>query len=260
MSDLSPRARLLAQVSGTPTKLDPKANAIKVYDGPSLLDGERIVVIVTGLASASANSKTGDMLQTWIMRYDIAPNEAIKTGADSSVCGNCPLRPLLKAARMARGLKKPCYVRVYQAPRSTWAANRDKPVTPIDQARALVRGRKVRRGSYGDPAAVPAWVWEALDGDAGETGYSHQWETADPTTLAPIVMASVHDVEEMERAHALGYRTFRVMRDEDEVTDREVLCPASKEAGARTTCSRCNLCNGSRGPSDKRRSVAIYLH
>jgi hypothetical protein len=40
-----------------------KPNGAILYRGPSLLDGAPIVAIVTGLASTSANAKTGAMLQ-----------------------------------------------------------------------------------------------------------------------------------------------------------------------------------------------------
>jgi len=231
-------------------------NTIKVYDGPSMLDGERIIMLVSGLASASSNTKTGDMLQTWIMRYDTAPNQAVKTGADASVCGNCPLRPLnYKAA----GHRRPCYVKTFQAPRSTWTANRDADVVPLDSVPGLVAGRKVRRGSYGDPAAVPDVVWQALENGERSTGYTHQWRDA-PLQLATRVMASVHNLAEATAAQAMGYRTFRVMDPtQDRLAANEVLCPASKEAGERSSCARCGLCNGSTA-NDKRRNVAIYIH
>lgn len=44
-----------------------------IYRGPSLLDGAPIVAIATGLDGKHRNSKTGNMVQTWIMRDDIAP-------------------------------------------------------------------------------------------------------------------------------------------------------------------------------------------
>ena len=40
------------------------ANAHKVYDGPSMIDGKPIVVIMTGFKRASKNAKTDDMIQT----------------------------------------------------------------------------------------------------------------------------------------------------------------------------------------------------
>lgn len=232
-----------------------KRNTIKLYDGPSLLDGKRIIVLLTGLAKSSANTKTGDMLQTWILRYDVKPNDAVKTGADSSVCGNCPLRPFhFKAGAVS---SKPCYVKTFQAPRSTWEANRDIDVTPLEAVPAIVAGRIVRRGSYGDPSAVPSNVWQAVRAQPG-TGYTHQWKTQN--RLQDTVMASVHSASERSQAKALGFRTFRIIADVSELGDREILCPASKEAGERTQCAKCGLCDGRRGDGDRRKDVAIVAH
>ena len=53
-------------------------------------------------------------------------------------------------------------------------------------------------------------------------------------------------------------RTFRVLQKNEELDKQnEVLCPASKEAGRRTTCNDCLLCSGS---NIKAKSVAIYQH
>tara|TARA_Y100001960_G_scaffold324311_1_gene404467 strand:+ start:325 stop:1017 length:693 start_codon:yes stop_codon:yes gene_type:complete len=229
-------------------------NTIKVYDGPSLLDGQRIIVLLTGLKNSSANTKTGDMLQTWILRYDIAPNEAVKTGEDSSICGNCPLRPI---HYKSNGMKKPCYVKTFQAPRSTWKANKDLPVHDPHTVKQLIDGRRVRRGSYGDPSAVPISVWEMLDNGERPTGYTHQWKTG--ANLSAYVMASVHSSTERAQAKSKGYRTFRIISDVSEIETGEILCPASKEAGTRTTCEKCGLCNGSK-ENDKRKDVAIVAH
>jgi len=234
-----------------------KRSTIKVYDGPSMLDGKRVIVLLTGLAKSSANTKTGDMLQTWIMLYDTAPHEAIKTGDDSSVCGNCPLRPYIfkRTLEADRVSPKPCYVLAWQAPLKTWKANRDLDVTPREAIPALIAGRIVRGGSYGDPNAVPAWVWTVLN---ARTGYTHQWSTH--PALQDTVMASVHSNSERRAAKALGFRTFRIIADVAELRDREILCPASKEAGARTTCAKCGLCDGKRGENDRRKDVAIVAH
>ena len=59
-----------------------------IYDGASLLDGKRIVAIA--LTGNSKNTKTGAMVQTYIIRPDINPLEANKTGEDYSICGTCP--------------------------------------------------------------------------------------------------------------------------------------------------------------------------
>ena len=69
---------------------------VVLYNGPSLIDGAPIIAIACRITEASENSKTGAMIQTFILRRDIAPHLALKTGADSSVCGDCPLRPIHK--------------------------------------------------------------------------------------------------------------------------------------------------------------------
>ena len=69
-----------------------------LWEGASQIDGAPIVCIATGLKRKTKNKKLSDsdrkgMIQTWIMRTDIAPHVAIKSGADESVCGGCIHRP-----------------------------------------------------------------------------------------------------------------------------------------------------------------------
>lgn len=59
------------------------------YDGPSSINGAPIVGIAT---MESRNGKTGNMIQTFIVRADQHPLEALSTGADSAICGDCALR------------------------------------------------------------------------------------------------------------------------------------------------------------------------
>lgn len=57
-----------------------KALGYIAYEGPSEIDGRPIVVIVNKLAG-SDNAKTGaDLVQTFIIRADVAPTDALKTG------------------------------------------------------------------------------------------------------------------------------------------------------------------------------------
>ena len=72
-----------------PTAAKSKQKGFVLYEGASVFDGAPIVVIAT---LETSNAKTGAMVQTWILRCDIEPHQAIKTGDDSSVCGNCPQR------------------------------------------------------------------------------------------------------------------------------------------------------------------------
>jgi hypothetical protein len=47
------------------------------------------------------------------------------------------------------------------------------------------------------------------------------------------------------------------MRKTEKLESDEVLCPASEEAGRKTTCENCKLCSGT---SKKAKNVAIYAH
>jgi len=222
-----------------------------LYRGPSMLDGAPIIAIVTGLDGKARNTKTGLMLQTWIMRDDIAPHEALKTGDDASVCGDCQHRPINGGA---------CYVRVFQAPLVVWkAAQRGiyAQAADLDAMRKAGAGRVVRLGSYGDPAAVPAAIWRALVANAAaHTGYTHQWRNA--PDLADLCMASADSPEEATQAQAQGWRTFRVRAASEAVQSKEFVCPASKEAGQKTDCASCRACGGT--SSKAKASPVIIAH
>ena len=236
----------------------PTPNSIIVYDGPSIIDGKPIVVILTGLAESSANGKTGNLVQSFIIRSDIEPHQALKTGDDVSVCGMCPHRPLIARAIGAA----PCYVRVHESVLSVYRAYRRSsyPVaTSIGQVRALLRGRRLRLGTYGDPAAAPVELWQLLVSLAdGHVGYSHQWQTIgfDVAAWAPLVMASVDSAAEAAQAATMGMRYFRVSIGVDRQPG-EVSCPASAEAGRKAQCSDCMLCGGT---SKAARSIVIADH
>jgi hypothetical protein len=233
-----------------------------IYEGPSLLDGQQIVVIATGIKSKSSNGKTGGMIQTWILLRDIDPREANKSGADYAICGQCPHRgKATTALDKVLAVERTCYVIIFQAPLNVWKTyhrgNYDRAVDSAAIA-SVGTGRKVRLGSYGDPAAVPAYVWEALlSKSAGRTGYSHQSGLANADFVADIMMISADNMAMGQGAWANGHRTFRVINSVDDMDANEVLCPASKEAGERTNCENCGLCAGS---SIKAKSIAIVAH
>jgi hypothetical protein len=182
-----------------------------LYRGPSMIDGAPIVVIATGADGKSRNAKTGALVQTWILRDDMAPLEATKTGADAAICGDCPHR-----GAIVDGVNKnrSCYVNVFQAP--TWIYKCLKrglygvdAVSP-NEARAKLAGLRVRLGAYADPAAVPFEVWQnALADVEAKTGYSHQWRTCDPR-FARYVMASCEQRGRLSRGQ--GRRLSHVSR------------------------------------------------
>ena len=209
------------------------------YDGPSAIDGEPIV----GIAILhSETRKTGNMVQTFILRADQSPLEAIATGDDASICGDCVHR-----GDRATGRARTCYVEVGRSVVSVfgaWIRGAYPLVSPGDGAR-LLAGRKVRLGAYGDPAAIPGEHWRALIALAAE--------------LRPYVMASVDSAAELVQARAASWRTFRVRTASEPLAAREIACPASPEGGARRQCADCLACDGA-ADSPGRASVAIIVH
>lgn len=235
-----------------------------VWRGVSQLDGVTPLVVLATFDTrdgdhSSANTKTGGMVQTYILRDDIAPLDALKSGADTAICGVCPHKSI------AAGGSGACYVNVGQAPRSTWLAyvrrNRATGTRP-DDTRALdleaLRGRKIRFGTYGDPAAVPFEVWESLASVArAVTGYTHQWRAADPR-FARFCMASADSVAEGVIARHKGYRNFIVRAAGSAKPAGAVVCPASAEAGRKTVCASCLQCGGT--DSGRRADITIEAH
>jgi len=226
-----------------------------VYRGPSLLDGQPIVGIVS---FGSDNKKTGDTAQLWIMLESEAPHHAVKSGNDVSVCGDCIHRPaLIKAGRDEAKAKRTkytgpiaCYVKTFQAPLALFGALQrgTLDVMTLEECSAILAGFKLRLGAYGDPAALPRHVIEALCANTrGILGYSHQWKRNEFSWLSQYCMASVDKAADLLLARALGWRSFYVRDDSelDLVPDNAVKqCPAAKEVGAKVTCSACMACGG----------------
>ena len=221
-----------------------------LYNGPSLLDGEPIVMIAT---YSNRNTKTGRVVQTYIIRADMDPRDASKTGADFSICGDCIMRgeptndPTRKIAK-----KRKCYVNIAQGVLIVYKAFIDG-VYQEGNPRDMGRGRFVRVGTYGDPAAVPAHIWDELLAECETwTAYTHQrpWRP-------DIAMQSVDSHAQAVAHWEVGNRTFRVIADLGQLDHkREALCPASKEAGRRVQCTACKLCKG----SSLAKSIAIVQH
>jgi len=235
-----------------------------LYEGASLLDGKPIVVI--GIPKSS-NSKTGGMFQTIIMRSDIDPITASRLGEDFSVCGECVHRGVPHEGDSGGAKKRSCYVMLLMV-LSVFKAYKKgnyKRVQPVglqsmhDALADIGYGLVIRLGSYGDPAAVPSYLWESLVSKAkGRTGYSHQATLEGADYRPDLTMRSADTIQEAEQAWARGERTFRVTANvKDIVQGKEIMCPASEEAGRRTTCEQCKLCSGN---TINAKSIAIVVH
>lgn len=291
-----------------------------LYDGPSLLTGEPIVAIAT----VDGNPKIGEMLCTWILLQARPPEEAIFDGGDQSICGTCKYRAQWEQSEDGTGFNprtRTCYVRLTKdgsdgnppadektPPSEIWqrwkAGKYDFPMTDpayADWTLALeeqgvplqyVGKHPVRIGSYGDPAAVPTYIWRELVCHAVNwTGYTHMWkpepcpisgdwepemqvfcsgpcrgtglvDRCDPL-LKNYCMASVDTRREWQEAKALGWTSFIVLPTSARGTAIEaevkaggaILCPMT--AKKPVTCKKCCLCRGNSGPS---RDIYEFAH
>jgi hypothetical protein len=227
------------------------------YEGASQIDGAPIVVIVNKINGDSKNDKTGAIVQTFIIRSDIAPMAAVQSGDDVAICGDCEHRPVL--ARKTG--KVPCYVQVAKSVLAVYNAykrGRYVKADPATIARAL-QGKIVRLGTYGDPFAAPVGMWnQIIRYAAGHRGYTHQWNRPDFDAAAwsPLVMASADTIDQAAHANLLGMRVFRVSIGVDKQAG-EAVCPASAEGQRRSTCAKCTLCAGT---SIQARDIVIADH
>ncbi len=221
-----------------------------IYKGPSRIDGAPIIVVAVW---DSSNRKTGNMLQTYILREDIDPRDANKYGEDFSICGTCDLKgdPTFDPdAKLATGRK--CYVVIGQGPVTVFKTYKNggyPDYTNTADRRMLGAGRMVRIGTYGDGAAAPDEVWDdVLFGAAGHTAYSHNG--GDPARY----MVSADSLGKAQDAWRSKYRTFRIVKDRHEIIKgQEIECPSDRGV----KCSDCGLCAGT---SVQAKSIAIVVH
>lgn len=217
-------------------------NSTKIYQ-----DSERFAA----LTQKSTNVKTGDMEQLAILSASESPEKAVKSGQDTVVCGDCPLR---SKSSGGSGL---CYVNTGQGPREVYKAIKLQPVTMPKPST-----KPIRLGSYGDPALLPFRLVRRLTKGRRWTGYTHQWHKVSKI-WSRLLMASIDDTmakregltsaQLRDKAKAKGYRTFRVVKSKADLLEGEIMCP-NYTTGVQ--CVDCGLCNGAGTAKD----IAIVVH
>ena len=200
----------------------------------SPIDGKPCVVILT---TKSANRKTGNMLQVWILREDINPVEAIATGDDKSICGNCPHRKDPTTGNRS------CYVNVGQAPQSVWRAYKAGKYGKLSDLNPEdLHGKSIRWGAYGDPSIIDSSLVKILNEHAeSHTGYTHQWREDFAQPFKGYFMASVDTFADYLDASAHGWKCFHVVPKNN--IGQGKLCPATVE-NSQAQCITCRLCSG----------------
>lgn len=214
-----------------------------LYEGISQLTHEPIVVVAT---INSNNVKTGNMVQTWIIRSDLSPVEASKQHKDDAICGNCPHRQSTGGA---------CYVNIGQAPSAVYKAYKKGSYKSFDESvhKELFFGRMIRLGSYGDPAAVPVEVWNnILKYCIGHTGYTHQINHKNfQKDILKICQVSADTPKQALKLQRQGLKTFRVALPNDGLLEDEIECLSDSKG---LSCLACGLCNG------RKQNIAIVVH
>jgi len=160
-----------------------------------------------------------------------------------SVCFDCPFRAYLK-----------CYTHKYQQYSGFISmlksiAREFKNVQEVPSIHLLEKkiveisnDRYIRFGTYGEPTLLPLnLVSSMVKASKSHTGYTHQW--AKKPDYAAFFMASTHNENQANMAQKIGFRSFIAT---DKPLAGAVVCPASKEAGFKSTCEKCGLCSGQR--------------
>ena len=193
----------------------------------------------------STNRKTGDMIQIYYLPVNEPPTEAVKTGADASVCGDCKLRLLLAKEQNI----KPCYVKKFYGPSAVYRSFKAGKYPHLDKMKPrlwqgvlqLLATKPIRLGAYGDPASdldtipiLTQYQW---------TGYTHQWRSN--PQLKDVLMASVDSVAEYHEAKKQGWRCYR-HTNSGEMSDTEIQCLFYTHG---KTCQDCGLCDGNKAGS-----------
>ena len=215
-----------------------------LFEGPSAINDEPIVAILTGVDRPSQNMKTGNQCQLWVFHANIHPTEAVRTEADAAICGSCPLRA------------KICYVTLHHGPNNIWRSWKENPkkfTTGFPPA-AQTKRRSIRLTAYGDPGALPMEILDqCVQRFRDHTGYTHLWK--ERPQLQKYVMASVESPELATEAQALGFRTFRIKNAGEPRLKGEALCPFEATG---LQCTDCRACNGKTGPFSS--NIAVTIH
>ncbi len=213
-----------------------------------------IVCIAT---MTSSNRKTGpvgksNMIQTWIIRTDMPPREAMNKGLDGSSCGTCPFRS------RASGGEDLCYVNTGQAPNGIYAAWKRGKYPKLDPTNPemmdVFRGRKLRMGSYGEATFIPFDVWKPiLAVVSGKVGFTHAWKEPFAKPFKGLLRASTETKITNDAAMKDGWVTFYVASPGEPEIDAR-MCPSAKTKG-KIKCVDCLGCQGNEPETDPAKGV-----
>lgn len=207
-------------------------NSYLLYHGPSLITNSgEVIAVLTGMIF-SENEKTGNIPQVYIFNADISPGDSIRSYQDLHVCGWCPFRSVFGS--------RVCYVNVKNIHRMYGAFQRGR--YQYLENKKLIKNKTIRIGAYGDPAAVPQYVWNDLkEHSAHLLSYTHMWQDPRFSYLKEYSMASVETLETWSLAKQAGWRTYRATLEGCPALHNEIFCPFPSRG---IQCCDCGLCSG----------------
>jgi len=211
--------------------------------GLSPIDGQPYVAILT---LESTNRKTGNMAQVYILCENVNPVEAVQTGKDATICGDCPHRKQQDGTRS-------CYVNVGQGPNSVWKAYKRGAYAELNYLALsqVLRHKRIRWGAYGDPSVIdPGTVIKLNRFAQGHTGYTHQWRKEFASIFTGIFQASCDGFNDYLEATSRGWKTFTVVNKNASVAYAKQ-CPATV-ANSSAQCKTCKLCDGAK--------IDVFVH
>jgi len=225
-------------------------------------DGGNIFVIRRGKTSNKKISDgKDDIIQTYTFSYDQwmyannMPKRVMKEffGLDASNCLDCPF-----SGNAGNG---ECYTHKYNQYSgfmSMLKSIKESHLTMINEAKRMdiVRmseGLFVRFGTYGEPSLIPIDLIGAMAMISKSwTGYTHQSHKEWASGYKDYFMASIETA-----TNDSDWRAFIVTAKANK-SIKATQCPASKEGGNVTTCSKCSLCSGILGKGKE--DVKILNH
>ena len=178
---------------------------------------------------------------------------------DGAVCMDCPFAvsngAKLSACYTHKVMQYSGFLSMLRSIKMEWD---EIPTLSETQSATIIKmcdGKYVRFGTYGEPSLLPIGMVSQMTNVAKSwTGYTHQWRKVNHD-YAKYFMASTHTAEEEYTASLIGYRSFVAS---PKTISQFISCPASKEMGFISNCSKCGLCSGTMGKGKK--SVIILEH
>jgi hypothetical protein len=212
--------------------------------------------VIVNFQFKTTNRKTGAMVQNYFIPTEwIESNEPIENLSDKAICFNCDHN---------RENKNDCYVPkglgllgLIGKVKSLRRMGSEKiPYLTAEIETKLLKkldNKPLRFGSYGEPVLLGEDLVQKISEKVDFwTGYTHEWHKN--PWAKKYFMASVENDLIDKAAKNMGWRTFYAG---DPVASENVTCPASKEAGRKSTCENCRLCMGT---TSKAKSVKIKIH